>query len=356
MTVSAMLATSGLASAAIAAPARVATASSAGEVVHGPATVIDQSDEGEMHAAYTRGFTITNMSSHPLKLESTNGMGWEDGAPVNGSVIAPGHSTGFEVSWVWGSTHSVVANYAILDSDGRKIGTYMATMSVTSDIAWTLQSSYTQISMGQSLDGGQQLTVLDAPGSVVDIPAGQGQAQAQVLNTLCYENPQAKCSFTPTKRVKALGPKHVVDGIVYNNTPDDQTGSRTFEDTVSTSHNIEVSASVEATIMEIVTVTITATYGHSWEDSHTFSTNEDLTVRPYWKAWLEARQPVIRDTGDFTITLGNTTWHLRGVSFDTPDTGGVGAYIKQAAPMTPDEIQEHAPVLALDATVNAADL
>ena len=37
------------------------------------------------------------------------------------------------------------------------------------------------------------------------------------------------------------------------------------------------------------------------------------------RAWLEAQEPVIRTTGDFTITAGNTTWTIRGVQFLTPD-------------------------------------
>ena len=29
--------------------------------------------------------------------------------------------------------------------------------------------------------------------------------------------------------------------------------------------------------------------------------------------------PVYRDTGDYTLHLKNTTWHLNGVALDTPD-------------------------------------
>ncbi len=36
--------------------------------------------------------------------------------------------------------------------------------------------------------------------------------------------------------------------------------------------------------------------------------------------------PMLRATGDFVLTLGNTTWRLHGVSVDTPDPDGTGAY------------------------------
>jgi hypothetical protein len=44
-----------------------------------------------------------------------------------------------------------------------------------------------------------------------------------------------------------------------------------------------------------------------------------ITVAPMTRAWLEVQEWMIRTTGDFTITAGNTTWTIRGVQFLTPD-------------------------------------
>jgi hypothetical protein len=45
-----------------------------------------------------------------------------------------------------------------------------------------------------------------------------------------------------------------------------------------------------------------------------------------------------RDTGDFTVSIGNTTWHLRGVYFEHPtsDTADQGEIDWVAADITPD--------------------
>ena len=42
--------------------------------------------------------------------------------------------------------------------------------------------------------------------------------------------------------------------------------------------------------------------------------------------------PLLRSTGDFTLKLANTTWHLRDVYFDTPDPNGSGAYKVNSVP------------------------
>ena len=216
-----------------------------------------------------------------------------------------------------------------------------------------MQRSSATVSTGQSLAGGDQLTVLDAPGSVITVPAGEGQAQAQVLNQYCAAESRATCTFNPTSRVKTLGPSHVVDGVVYNNTPDPQDTSLEIRDTVSATQSLELSASVSVNILKTVETTLSVTKGWSFTQQHEFARTENLSVRPYWKAWIEAREPVFRDTGDFTVSLGNTTWHLNGVWFDTPDPHGTGAYVKQTLPMTPEEIAEHAPGVIVDAQAHA---
>jgi hypothetical protein len=46
-----------------------------------------------------------------------------------------------------------------------------------------------------------------------------------------------------------------------------------------------------------------------------------------------ATQPMFRTTGNFTLTMGNTTWHLDDVSFLTPNPDGTGAYEMTSEPV-----------------------
>ena len=49
-----------------------------------------------------------------------------------------------------------------------------------------------------------------------------------------------------------------------------------------------------------------------------------MEVPPGWEVWLTDSPPMFRDTGDFSITLGNTTWRLHDVYFDSPNPDGNG--------------------------------
>jgi hypothetical protein len=45
--------------------------------------------------------------------------------------------------------------------------------------------------------------------------------------------------------------------------------------------------------------------------------------------------PVYRDWGNFTVDLGNTTWNIDNVYFDTPDTTGYGYWSANTSPTHP---------------------
>lgn len=59
---------------------------------------------------------------------------------------------------------------------------------------------------------------------------------------------------------------------------------------------------------------------HEWSREHKFTEELELDLEPGDIAWLETRSPPMRVTGDFTITTGNTTWLLKGVTFDSLDS------------------------------------
>lgn len=70
----------------------------------------------------------------------------------------------------------------------------------------------------------------------------------------------------------------------------------------------------------------------SWTGEHTFIQEVTVHCRAGHRCWIMATAPLLRSTGDFTLKLANTTWHLRDVYFDTPDPNGPGAYKVNSVP------------------------
>ena len=93
-------------------------------------------------------------------------------------------------------------------------------------------------------------------------------------------------------------------------------------DNVSSTDSVDISATVGGNIAGIVDVSVTGSYGHTWSTGHSFTTGVTNTVPAGYFGEITAIAPMRRDTGDFTITLGNTTWNLNGVYFDSPNPDG----------------------------------
>ena len=352
ITAASLFGLSGMASAAQAAePGTSTTAPSATAVVEpGPG------DPGDVGAnAYHRGFDITNLSSHRLRLEQLSGVDAEDQLPGVGTILAPGQALNFQIVWLWGRDHSVTPRFSVLNDQGGTIGTYWATMTVSSALAWTEQRSSATTTYGQTGGQVQSLTFMDPAGSVIDVPAGDGQRQAEVLNTLCG-NASATCNFTPTSQERLYGPHHVIGKEVANNTPLVQKTIIEEGDEVSLTHSVSVTASAKVTLMKVVELSLSATYGHSWTSTHIFKQTEHLDIPAYHKGWLQGVEPIIRDTGDFNLTMGSTTWNLPGVYFDTPDPTRGGIVEKVVAPLTPtqqDVLPQGVSVLSDELTVSS---
>ena len=95
-----------------------------------------------------------------------------------------------------------------------------------------------------------------------------------------------------------------------------------------------ISACLGGSIAGIVDAFVTGSYGHSWSTGHSFTTGVVNTVPAGYFGEITAIAPMIRDTGDFTITMGNTTWNLAGVYFDTPNPDGAEHFGYDQHPLT----------------------
>ena len=276
--------------------------------------------DDEMHAEYTRGFSVTNVSGNVLRLTSFSGNDAEDQLPTLGTVVQSGGSIRFEIAWLWARTHDVTANFDVVDPQGAVVGKYWATMRVHSMPAWTEQSSWAMVGgPGAVWGGGQEQYYGDEKDTVIELPASQAQAQADVLNRICTAG-QATCTFTPTSRDEnAWTGEHQIGEAWGNKRTTAYTKEFTASKNMELTQSLEIGATTKLTVAKIFEASINAKYSRGWKQSEAYSDKTTLTVQPGTMTWPVGNFPIITDTGDFTVTMGNTTWILRGVTFEHPD-------------------------------------
>ena len=310
-------------------------------------------------SAATRGFHVYNFSSYELKLTKVTKTEFGrpapdcddcvESAPVVGSVLKPGEPyQDWEVVWnVSSNDKGARAEYDVMD-DRVKVGT----MNLSMDVDTYANDSYCQITIGTCKAEGQTITVLDPAGTKHEIGPNKAAEQFHALKDLCSESNLATCTFTPTKRSPGpaeptlRAPKHIVGHAVANCTEDPQRSKRTFEDNYVQTNSVEVAVGASFEINFAIGKaggSIKTTYGHEWTTEHKFSEEESLDVRPGDLAWVTDEAPIIRDTGDYELKLGNTTWTLRGVYFDSPDPVGEGIFAKDARKLSPEEYAVECP-------------
>jgi Ca2+-binding RTX toxin-like protein len=290
-------------------------------------------------SAATRGFQVYNLSSHPIKfkdIELIQGGATFDSTPAAGAVLQPGAGFhDFEQTYYFAARTSGTAIYQILGDSGQPIGQFNAQMDIGLGVDTYV---YCATSVGTcTTNRFNTLTLLDPPGTVINVPAAQGQAQAAVLNQLCQQDNSAACNFTVTNEASIDSPSHQVGNALINNTDEEQETDVKISDTVGSTDSVEISLKAGAKILDVVEVSITAKYSHEWTREHTFEQRVTVNCKAHTKCWIMGTAPMLRDTGDFRLTLGNTTWNLPGVYFDSPDPNGNGAYEVDSQPLSASE-------------------
>ena len=111
--------------------------------------------------------------------------------------------------------------------------------------------------------------------------------------------------------------------VMQNSTKIDQGESYAASAEVETTESFSATAAVTVGIEGVVQATASATYGQSYTEDHSTTETENITIPAGDAGWFTEQNPVDRVTGNFTITIGEDTWNLQGVTFDIPlPTGG----------------------------------
>jgi hypothetical protein len=304
----------GLVPAALAAAAMVPAAASAS--VASPASVAKPAD-------LTRGFDINNFSTYRLKLVSVTG-GPFDSTPPIGSVLEPGQAPQhFEMQYNFTHDERGEAEYETVPGNRLVYAElYDSGFNEPSTACYPASTPCSKTS--------QSLTFLiNDPGTVITIPAGQGQQQAATLQQYCNNDNAATCKFTAIgDQAHITSPPHVpTHGYgMKNNTDRVQEIDYEASDTVGTTDSIDISTKLGLKIAKVVNIEVEVRYGHEWTQEDEYTSAVHLSCGPHRACWIEAEDPLLRTTGNFTMTLGNVTWNLDGIYFDSPDPGGRGFF------------------------------
>ncbi|MDZ4267279.1 MAG: Ig-like domain-containing protein [Mycobacterium sp.] len=261
----------------------------------------------------TKGFDVINASSRPVKLISygDHAQNQVTQSPEVNSILQPGESHHFEVVYYFLGLGQVNPTYAPVDGGAAwKIHMDVQPFSDT-------QSRCTTTGAGVCNKYGSPIVLMDQPGGVIEIPAGQGQKQAEALNLLCNGSAPATCSFQVKRQDKIYAKEREIWS--YQTAESQANIEDTAKFSTSTSHSIEISAKAGVTIKSIVELEIAAKYTAKFEETVETVKTIKFIVPPWTHKVQLAEMPILRYTGDFTVKLGNTTYHLRDVYFDVPD-------------------------------------
>lgn len=294
-------------------------------------------DGDTMQATYTTGFQVNNTTtSYVLSLNRITGDGNIDSAPSVANWARPGELHRYELtSYLFKQEHDV-ALYDVLKLDaggnGDRVGELKVTMresriynrtnfmgASTNVAGLSIQAS------GQATDSTQPyVTVSESGPQTVTLGPDQPAAQGAVIALI--GRPLVTSTYRPDRQYVTVGKPYLVGSKVINDTAKVQ-GSTTIGG--SKTHGVDSSFTVgsEVTVeYGPVAGTISATWGKTVSTSTTVSQEITLDVPAYTKVWLEAESEVTRVTGDFTVTIGNTTYILKDTTLDFPQQGGKTEY------------------------------
>ncbi|WP_099249048.1 Ig-like domain-containing protein [Mycobacterium sp. shizuoka-1] len=281
----------------------------------------------------TEGFNIYNLSSKPLTFDHTDGDNPKSAPPI-GTVIQPGQYAHFEVGYAPAKSGEVRAWFGAPD------GYYAAQMAAAAFTGVTkvkcLASSSGSCGPTDWQDA-RTVRFFDLPGTVIEIGPDNPQAQTEVLEYVCKDEKTGTCSFKATgedKTYTAFAPYTAFS----NNTSLDQH----FETLVSVdethTNSLVVGTKLSVTLIKIVNAELSATYTHTWTRTTSYSEKFPIDAKPYTRVTLSVQEPMFRDHGDFTVQMGNTTWKITDVTFDSPDPSrGLQSSVKDSPLSAPGQ-------------------
>lgn len=275
-------------------------------------------------------YAIFNTTSVPLTIRAHSIDGqWDGLEPVDGTVIAPGLTFSFGIVKWFGGNNAARLDLQIGTTNAHVV--MKATPNSNDDGTTGVDGSYiTQDDAGSfatSIGGPWEsvLTVTSAKPTVHTMSSDQGQAQYDALKNLCADGNMATCSFEVISEQSTLADPKLVGPVVENPSKTESAVEHyAWSSTTKITSEWGVEAGLSVGLEGIVKAEVKAHYGQSYSSSVSVSGGVDLTIGPGETGWMTYAAPVERVTGNFTIKLGNDTWHLEQVHYDLPKSDGAG--------------------------------
>jgi len=291
-----------------------------------------------------RSFDLTNLSGQSVYLaEIQKEAGYEDSlerAPSIGWVLRPGESAQFETTYwyyytyetraIWKTCTDTSCATVTPGSQQWKVRLHTWNGQVWDSTGPTTMNcevgycSYDNdgAAISNPLDspGANRAFLLDNPGTVRTLSAGTDADRiARVLEGLCNQNSSATCVFKPASFALTQTDWKFATPALQNASSSESTLTLTRNQTESTQTSLKVAESAKLSLFKIVEAGVTKEQTDTWTTSQSYQYAVGIKVLPGEWGVLKVKDPIKQVTGDFTATIGNTTWNLKGVSFETPD-------------------------------------
>jgi hypothetical protein len=157
-----------------------------------------------------------------------------------------------------------------------------------------------------------------------------------------------KCTFnSPQLGEPYLGKFEQVSDTLYNCSTSDTTKKLTWTQKVGSTDSVGVSVTAGGTLMGLVNVSVTATYGHTWTTESSESDEQPVTAKPGEAAWISRAQLMQNVSGEWQTHYDDPKWgHYYWFVPDTitsPAKNGTNgkssAIVVKSRPMTDAEKQ-----------------
>ncbi|MFF4403518.1 hypothetical protein [Streptomyces sp. NPDC001404] len=118
-----------------------------------------------------------------------------------------------------------------------------------------------------------------------------------------------KCSFNDPVLGKAyLGDFRQVSDSLYNCSTSPATQSMTWSDTVGSTDSVGVSVTAGGKIADIINLSVTANYSHTWSSSHSETSSLNMTVQPGEVGWISRAQVMQTVSGTWQTHYDSPKW------------------------------------------------
>ncbi|MEU5211681.1 hypothetical protein [Streptomyces sp. NPDC020742] len=165
----------------------------------------------------------------------------------------------------------------------------------------------------RTLRHGSRLMALSAAAcglvAAMTLPAAAEEAPTRQQLVADCASGEGKCTFNEPKLGEAyLGDFRRVSNSLYNCSTSDATQSMSWSDTVGSTDSAGVSVTAGGKIADLIDLSVTATYSHTWSSSHTEDSALNMTVKPGEVGWISRAQVMQTVTGTWQTHYDSPKW------------------------------------------------